>query len=218
MFGVNAGGQTTVTLYLPAGTTVDTYYKYGPTPADPTPHWYEFLFDGMTGAEINGNVIVLHFTDGQRGDDDLSATGNISDDGAPASPRAVIPPGDDNGDKDSDGDVDDDGDGGGPCFIATAAYGTPLHADLKTLRDFRDKYLLPTAPGQALVRWYYQNSPPMARYLAEHESPRTMARAILATIVYVIRYPASVAIVFIFVLLLMTRYKMHRKGICRPAR
>ena len=71
-------------LNLPPGTVVDTYWKYGPTPDDPTPHWYEFLFDGTTGAVIDGNVITLHFVDGQRGDDDLTANGVIVDPGAPA--------------------------------------------------------------------------------------------------------------------------------------
>jgi parallel beta-helix repeat protein len=30
-----------------------------------------------------------------------------------------------------------------PCFIATAAYGTPLHEDIDVLRKFRDEYMMP---------------------------------------------------------------------------
>jgi hypothetical protein len=37
----------------------------------------------QTGAEINGNVITLHFVDGLRGDDDLTANGVIVDVGGP---------------------------------------------------------------------------------------------------------------------------------------
>jgi len=81
--GVESGGATTVTIYLPDGSTPDTYYKYGPTPTNTTYHWYDFSFDGTTGAEINGNIITLHFVDGDRGDDDLSANGKIVDDGGP---------------------------------------------------------------------------------------------------------------------------------------
>ena len=81
--GVTPGGSTTVTIYLPAGANPNTYYKYGPTPGDSTDHWYEFLYDGQTGAEIAGNIITLHFVDGQRGDDDLTANGIIVDQGAP---------------------------------------------------------------------------------------------------------------------------------------
>jgi hypothetical protein len=69
---------------LPPETTINTYWKYGPTPDNPTPHWYEFLFDGTTGAEIDGHVITLHFVDGLRGDHDLAANGTIVDPGAPA--------------------------------------------------------------------------------------------------------------------------------------
>ena len=81
--GIAAGGAATVTIYLPAGASPTTYYKYGATPANHSPHWYEFLFDGQTGAEISGNVITLHFVDGQRGDDDLLANGAIPDQGGP---------------------------------------------------------------------------------------------------------------------------------------
>ena len=82
--GTGQNGSVTVTLTLPAGVTVNTYYKYGRAPGDSAPHWYPFLFDGTTGAEINGNVITLHFVDGQRGDDDLTANGSITDPGGPA--------------------------------------------------------------------------------------------------------------------------------------
>ena len=61
----------------------DRYYKYGPTHAQPAPHWYAFMYDGQTGAEIFDNRIVLHFMDGQRGDNDLWSNGIIVDPGAP---------------------------------------------------------------------------------------------------------------------------------------
>ena len=90
------GLATTVTLYLPDDTVVNNYFKFGPTPDNATPHWYEFLFDGFTGAAIPADVsagpdvdsdpeiIVLHFIDGGRGDDDLLANGQIIDPGSPA--------------------------------------------------------------------------------------------------------------------------------------
>jgi PKD repeat protein len=84
--GVAPGGATTVTLSYPAGVTVNTYYQYGPTPDNPTPHWYEFLYDGTTGAVIDtaSRTITLHFVDGRRGDHDLAANGVVVDPGTPA--------------------------------------------------------------------------------------------------------------------------------------
>jgi len=81
--GVFPGGSTTVTLFLPPGVVVSTYYKFGRTHDNTTPHWYEFLFDGTTGAEILTDRINLLFVDGQRGDDDLTSNGIIVDPGAP---------------------------------------------------------------------------------------------------------------------------------------
>jgi len=60
------------------------YFNYGPTPEDNTPHWYEFDFDGETGAEFIDNVVILYFVDGKSGDSDLTANGVILDPGSPA--------------------------------------------------------------------------------------------------------------------------------------
>jgi len=90
--GLTPGGSATVTLYLPSGTTVNTYWKYGKTPENSAQHWYEFLYDGTTGAEISGNVITLHFVDGKRGDNDLTENGAITDPGTPGFVSDTIPP------------------------------------------------------------------------------------------------------------------------------
>ena len=82
--GVGIGGSASVTLFGPDGANFDTYYKYGPTSGNPAPHWYEFMYDGSTGAVINGNEITLYFVDGQRGDGDLTENGVIIEPGGPA--------------------------------------------------------------------------------------------------------------------------------------
>ncbi len=84
--GLEPGEAITVTLILHnLGYDFVKYYKYGMTPADdPTPHWYEFMYDGETGAEISGNEITLHFVDGLRGDDDITANGSIKEPGGPS--------------------------------------------------------------------------------------------------------------------------------------
>jgi hypothetical protein len=170
------GVATTVTLYLPVGETFDTYYKYGPTLNNTNNHWYEFLYDGQTGAEISGNVITLHFLDGMRGDDDLTANGIIVDLGAPA--VAV---------KSSGGGTivasDGGGGGGGGCFIATAAYGSLMEPHVKILREFRDRFLIGNRIGDSFVRLYYTYSPPIADFIAEHDSLRAMIRISLLPVV-----------------------------------
>ncbi|MBN1420938.1 MAG: hypothetical protein JXP34_19360, partial [Planctomycetes bacterium] len=81
---LSPGDAIDVEVRLTGGGTLDAYWMYGPTPDDPSPHWYEFAFDGTTGAEIAGTTITLHFVDGLRGDGDITADGTIVDPGAPA--------------------------------------------------------------------------------------------------------------------------------------
>ena len=63
-----------------------------------------------------------------------------------------------------------------PCFIATAAYGTPLHEDIDVLRDFRDEYLMTNSLGRGFVKLYYETSPPIAEVISEHDGLRAMVR------------------------------------------
>jgi hypothetical protein len=75
------------------------------------------------------------------------------------------------------------GGSGGPCFIATAAYGTPAADQVETLRTFRDRYLLTNAAGTALMRAYYRFSPAVASVVAGNSLLRALTRAVLTVMV-----------------------------------
>jgi hypothetical protein len=72
---------------------------------------------------------------------------------------------------------DGDDTSGGTCFIATAAYGTPMAEEIEILREFRDRYLLTNPAGQAMVDFYYGVSPPVAEFINEHPSLKPIVRA-----------------------------------------
>lgn len=177
-----AGGSAIVTMILcPSGSDgqpvcdgeiPNTFWKFGATPDNFTPHFYEFTFDDVTqtGAEIDdlNLTVTLSFVDGLRGDDDLDdENGTISDPGAPA----VVIPG-------ISGEAT-----GSDCFIATAAFGSPSAPYVKLLRKFRDNHLLTNRAGQWFVDRYYMHSPPAARWLAKHDAARALVRVLLTPLI-----------------------------------
>jgi hypothetical protein len=75
-----------------------------------------------------------------------------------------------------------------PCFIATAAYGSPLADEIWALRRFRDRYLMTNPAGRAFVDAYYSVGPYAADIIAEHPWIRTTTRVLLTPLVALARY------------------------------
>jgi hypothetical protein len=71
----------------------------------------------------------------------------------------------------------------GYCFIATAAYGSPLHPYVRILRDFRNTYLVPSKLGRKIVDIYYRYSPFVANIIAKHKALKVMVRISLLPII-----------------------------------
>ena len=66
------------------------------------------------------------------------------------------------------------------CFVATAAYGNGNDIQVKSLRWFRDEFLLRYVPnGPNLVEWYYKNSPPVAEAVKSSSWLRLAVRTAL---------------------------------------
>nr|WP_161501299.1 SdrD B-like domain-containing protein [Rhodopirellula sp. SM50] len=84
LHGIEIGGTVDVTLVLHNNSLISNYYKYGPTPDDSEPHYYRFTRTSKWGIQsLSPGEIVLRFTDGRTGDDDLTENGVIVDPGAP---------------------------------------------------------------------------------------------------------------------------------------
>jgi hypothetical protein len=68
------------------------------------------------------------------------------------------------------------------CFIATAAFGSPLAPQLSILRRFRDRCL-----PNPLVEAYYRISPPIADYISRHQRIKLCVRRVLSILIKVLR-------------------------------
>jgi hypothetical protein len=65
------------------------------------------------------------------------------------------------------------------CFIATAAYGSPMASEVVVLSQFRDRILLRSKLGTAVVQLYYAVSPPLASCIDRKEPLKAAIRLLL---------------------------------------
>lgn len=103
------------------------------------------------------------------------------------------------------------------CFIATAAYGSPIDPHVEILRKFRDSYLMTNTLGQRLVRLYYTYSPVMANAISHHESLKAIARVGLLPFIgfgwmaLKLGFISTTAFWFLFVIGLIGIIRLKRK-------
>lgn len=103
------------------------------------------------------------------------------------------------------------GSGSPNCFIATAAFGSYLDPNVKVLRKFRDDYLLTNALGKTFVNLYYELSPPLANYISEHETFRTMTRWTLTPLIYGVKYSGGAFMILIGFILIPVVWRRRKK-------
>ncbi len=80
----------------------------------------------------------------------------------------------------------------GPCFVATALYGSPSHPAVALLRTWRDTHLAPGARGRramrGLVALYARLGPPLARAVGRRPALATvLRRGLVGPLVAVLR-------------------------------
>ena len=102
----------------------------------------------------------------------------------------------------SSGDIRTGGGGGGKsgCFIATAAFGSPLERHVVLLKEFRDVVLLPTKLGKKFVSAYYRISPPAADFISRHDQLKPLVRIALYPLIglaalFLTLSPATLALI-----------------------
>ena len=105
------------------------------------------------------------------------------------------------------------GGGGGGCFIATAAYGTPMAQEVDALRGFRDGYLMTNSVGATFVDSYYRISPPIADVIANSPVLRAFVRGLLVPVLWMIEMP--VVVLGMFVLLAAARMRRRSRQILK---
>jgi hypothetical protein len=102
---------------------------------------------------------------------------------------------------------------GGPCFIATAAWGTPLAPEVDRLRGFRDNTLLAGALGTAAVDVYYRVSPGLADAVAASPALAMVVRMALIPVLVLVSLPTPLlaGLAVLTVALVLRRIARRRK-------
>jgi len=186
------GDAAQVKIYFsqPVGTT---WYKY-----DLSNGWTDYSRDYPSNVEFSSDrrSLLLRLVDGGAGDSDGVANGVIVDPSGPGGIEETVF---------SNSIASSASSGGGGCFIATAAFGSPIEKHVQVLRDFRDAFLLKSRLGTAFVIAYYRYSPPLADIIARHNILKTLVKIGLMPLIvlgYIIVYLSALQQCMIFLMLI----------------
>ena len=112
------------------------------------------------------------------------------------------------GASDGDGDWND-------CFIATAAYGTPLHPHLGLLREFRERYLRTSSAGLLFLSIYERYGPSLAALINRYDILRGLTRIallpVLGLCILILHTGPLPLIAFFFALCALVVYRVCRR-------
>ena len=103
------------------------------------------------------------------------------------------------------------------CVVVVATSGSFLDPHLPSVRRFRDQTLMRSRFGQMLVAWYYELSPPMARYITRNETLRSVTRLLLTPVVFAIATPVLALTLFTGLLFLTFVHRIKRVRLDRSA-
>jgi hypothetical protein len=166
----NPGDTAEVVVYfsepVPSGAK---WYKY-----DTIHGWRDYSAHATFSPD--GTYVTLALKDGEWEYGDIDGTANriiIDPSGLGATSTPSPPPPAPSG----------GGGGGGGCFIATAAYGSYMESHVKVLREFRDRFMINTCVGKAFIDLYSTYSPPVADFIASHDTMRLVVRWSLLSLV-----------------------------------
>jgi len=190
----NPGDTARVRVYFSGEIfSSDVFYKY-----DTINGWQDY--SAHITYHDDGQSITLEVQDGGYGDSDGAANGIIVDPGGISSGDSFL--------------STSLGSNVMGCFIATAAFGSEFEEHVQLLRRFRDLYLLPNTIGRAFVNVYYRHSPPMADFIAKHDTLRTIVRWGLAPLIavsWMLLHFGAVSILLLMGLMFSTLVFGYRK-------
>jgi len=97
------------------------------------------------------------------------------------------------------------------CFIATAAYNTPLAQEIQTLRLYRDQHLLTNPLGQSFTDTYYRLSPPIADLITQNPTLAALTRTILTPLILLLNTQTKTITLLLTLIILITIHTTHKK-------
>lgn len=201
--GVPSGGTVTLSVTFPTIPTNPVFYKVSGT------QWTPLTPDTISGTTITYQVkdrISATDTDPLALRDSNITPGVIDDPVVVGTTATSTTPEEGTNIAPASG-----GGGGGGCFIATAAYGSYLDPHVMVLRHFRDDVLLQNELGTAFVKFYYKHSPPIADFIAQHDTLRMLLRFVLTPVIFAVKYPLVAGVFILLGLCLFITRRIHAK-------